>query len=283
MKALIVGMGFGKVLYGNIYKQLGWDITYVDLYNNEADYNVITDIPTPSFDIAHICTPNFTHFELANIAAKVSKIVFVEKPGVANSNQWQQLLNNNPTTRIMMTKNNQYRDNIKDMIEAATTGNVYINWINKNRIPNAGSWFTNKELAFGGVSRDLMPHLLSIYQMLNPNWKYSNRTEAESKQRWTLDKIIDTDYGNVNKNGVYNVDDFCYISFDRFKLSANWRSNSMDNIGIDTTNKKFDLGLCPEEAYETMIKTAQANLLEDEFWNNQKDMDLWIHQQLEVL
>ena len=63
----------------------------------------------------------------------------------------------------MMTKNNQYRENITEMAEAADPkkGVTRINWINDNRVPS-GSWFTNKELAFGGVSRDLMPNLLSL-------------------------------------------------------------------------------------------------------------------------
>lgn len=282
MRALIVGTGFGKAVYYNIYKQMGWNITTVDIADPDADHADINSV-VDAFDVAHICTPNFTHYELADIAAKRSSIVFVEKPGVANSEQWQQLLDNNPSTRITMVKNNQYRDNITDMYNAATTGNVYINWINRNRIPNAGSWFTNKELAFGGVSRDLMPHLLSIYQMLNPNWKETNMGEHEARQRWTLDSVTDTDYGTVNKDGVYNVDDFCYIAYDRFKLSANWRSNSDENIGVTTDSTVFELGLCPEEAYERMIKTARSNLIYDEFWQEQTEMDLWIHKQLEAL
>lgn len=282
MRALIVGTGFGKAVYYNIYQKLGWNITTVDIADPDADFDNIDKVGYGA-DVAHICTPNFTHYELACKAAKRSSVVFVEKPGVANSEQWQQLLDDNPNTRITMVKNNQYRANINDMYKAATTGDVYINWINRNRIPNAGSWFTNKELAFGGVSRDLMPHLLSIYQILNPNWKETNMGEREARQRWTLDSVTDTDYGTVNKDGIYNVDDFCYITYDRFKLSANWRSDSNDNISVTTTSNVFELGLCPEEAYERMIETARLNLLNDAFWKEQEEMDLWIHQQLEAL
>ena len=282
MRALIVGTGFGKAVYYNIYQKLGWNITTVDIADPDADFDNIDKVGY-GVDVAHICTPNFTHYELACKAAKRSSVVFVEKPGVANSEQWQQLLDDNPNTRITMVKNNQYRANINDMYNAATTGDVYINWINRNRIPNAGSWFTNKELAFGGVSRDLMPHLLSIYQILNPNWKETNMGEREARQRWTLDSVTDTDYGTVNKDGIYNVDDFCYITYDRFKLSANWRSDSNDNISVTTASNVFELGLCPEEAYERMIETARLNLLNDAFWKEQEEMDLWIHQQLEAL
>ena len=38
-------------------------------------------------------------------------------------------------------------------------------------IRKTGSWFTTRKLAFGGVSRDLMPHLLSLYVAMNPHWR----------------------------------------------------------------------------------------------------------------
>ena len=54
-----------------------------------------------------------------------------------------------------MVKNNQFRHNIDEMTNMARTSRVVdINWCNKNRVPNPGTWFTTKELAYGGVSRD---------------------------------------------------------------------------------------------------------------------------------
>ena len=66
-----------------------------------------------------------------------------------------------------MVKNNQHRHNV-DILKETTQNcdNLVLNWCNKNRVPNPGSWFTTKELAYGGVSRDLMPHLLSWVQVL---------------------------------------------------------------------------------------------------------------------
>jgi hypothetical protein len=56
-----------------------------------------------------------------------------------------------------------------------------------------------------------------------------------------------------------------------------------DDIAVYCDGNRFGLGLCPEEAYERMIKTAHSNLTNDNFWNEQKEMDLWIHKQLETL
>lgn len=286
MKALIVGLGFGKVLYGNIYKILEWEVTTVDLHSGAADYRSINDIPQGiEFDIAHICTPNHTHYQLAAQAASISKIVMVEKPGVQSSSEWQQLLDQFPRTRFMMTKNNQYRFDLADLqYGAADADTIDIVWSNRNRIPNPGSWFTNKELAFGGVSRDLMPHLLSIYQMLNANWRTDPVVFSQIKQNWNLNNIVSSDYGTVSANGVYNVDDYCIVQFDRYTLTADWASREPDKIGVYSNNKSiYELGLCPESAYRRMILTATAYVDDELFWKNQKEMDLWIHQQLEAL
>ena len=69
----------------------------------------------------------------------------------------------------------------------------------------------------------------------------------------------------------------------RYKLHADWRCNSPDDIAIHTDKVSFQLGLCPESAYEAMIRIAHENLNNDEFWNKQKDMDLWIHRILNNL
>jgi hypothetical protein len=46
---------------------------------------------------------------------------------------------------------------------------------------------------------------------------------------------------------------------------------------------RHELGLCPESAYKTMVETAVTNLNNDEFWNNQYQQDMWIHEQIEKL
>ena len=264
-----------------------WNVTTVDIADPSADYDDIDKV-VEGIDIAHICTPNFTHFDLACKAAKRSNIVLVEKPGVATSKEWQKLLDRNPNTRFMMVKNNQYRSNIQEMIAAAHSAKVVkCFWVNNDRIPKPGSWFTTKELAFGGVSRDLLPHMLSLYQMFNPNWRTTERTIVECEQHFELDQITDSDYGDIDPNGTYDVDDFCFLRYNEdnkvFACAAEWRSMVGDNIAVYCDDARFGLGLCPEDAYERMIKTAHSNILNDEFWNEQKEMDLWIHQKLETL
>ena len=72
-----------------------------------------------------------------------------------------------------------------------------------------------------------------------------------------------------------------------YGLIADWRSQRGDdrciefhgNNGID----KFELGLCPEKAYQNMIVDAITNIDNNDFWNTQLEQDLWIHKQNEML
>ena len=289
-KALIIGLGFGQAVYLPVLTQLGYEVVTVDMDTSKgADFSNLDDAIRVhgNFDTVNICTPNFTHIELARKVATVSKIVFVEKPGVANSEAWRWLCSDYPQTRFMMVKNNQYRDTIAQFKKLAVKSHtVNVVWNNKNRIPNPGSWFTTKELAFGGVSRDLIPHMLSYYVSLT-DYTTGNKLYGNAIQRYELKDLIDTDYGSVNHDGTYNVDDFCEFEFKNgdttWILTANWKDNKADDVYISFDDAKFPLGLCPESAYKTMIENAVTNLNNDMFWKEQLQQDLWIHRQIENL
>jgi predicted dehydrogenase len=292
MKSLVVGMGIGR-LYKAVLEELGYTVVTVDTDPNKAKFTSVDMAMSAhgKFDTVHICTPNFTHISIARKIAALSKIVFIEKPGVATADAWQQLVKDYPDTKFMMVKNNQYRPEIKHFKELADQSKtVFLQWNNKNRIPSPGSWFTDKALAFGGVSRDLIPHMLSYYCAFT-DYQAGVKKVAKSEQRWQLENIDSTDYGVINPAGVYNVDDYCELEFfsgnTRYVLTANWRSLEEDNIGIsfDMDGKaiRYTLGLCPESAYKKMIETAVENLNNNEFWQQQLAQDIWIHQQIEKL
>lgn len=291
MRALIVGMGIGQ-LYHSVFSSLDYEIDTVDANPEKKATFTSVDNIKDQYDIAVVCTPNFTHEIVARTIAKNCKIVLIEKPGVQDSKAWFCLIEDFPNTRFMMVKNNQYRDEIKIFqTQADQSERVYIRWNNSNRIPQPGSWFTTKELAFGGVSRDLIPHMLSYYCALT-NFPQGQKVDSASIQNYLLSDITSTDYGTVNPNGVYDVDDFCKLEFKNgntvWTLSANWKTNldhddSSIAFGMKNSAVRHELGLCPESAYKKMIETAVENLNNDAFWDDQFAQDLWIHEQLEEL
>lgn len=293
MKSLIVGMGIGN-LYKAVLTNLGHEVVTVDINPSaNADYPTIGDacLKHKHFDTAHICTPNYLHNIHARSAANCAKIIFVEKPGVANAKDWLELVSYFPKTRFMMVKNNQWRDNIERMHELMIeSDSISIDWLNQDRVPNPGTWFTTKHLAYGGVSRDLMPHLLSLFMALDPEYMTSRELERSIDRKWKLCDLTKTDYGRVNEHGTYDVDDYFKLNFmcnDRaWSLTADWRTLKEDRRAItfnlkDGGTEVIELGLCPEEAYQVMIKDAIDNLENNLFWNNQLLQDYWIHSKIE--
>lgn len=295
MKSLVIGMGIG-LLYKTVLTELGHEVVTVDMDPAKgADYY---DYATAYkdhiyFDTVHICTPNHTHASLARDAGnRDAKLVFVEKPGVENHYVWASLIRDCPNTRFMMVKNNQLRDEIpkfKDLADKSER--VWVRWNNANRIPHPGSWFTTKDKSFGGVSRDLIPHMLSYYCILT-DYNKGVKLFAKAMQHYELNDIHSTDYGSVNPNGTYNVDDFCEIEFKNrnttWILTANWRTNldhddSSISFCLNGSAIRYELGLCPESAYKKMIKEAVQNLNNVEYWKEQQAQDIWIHKQIEKL
>lgn len=293
MKSLIVGAGFGS-LYKQILQDMSTVVTVDSDPSKNADFLTVEEAIAQHvrFDTANICLPNFLHRPVAEKIAGYADVIFVEKPGFKTAEEWD-LFNPNGS-RICMVKNNMWRDEIgyfRDM--AAKSDYIKINWINKNRIPNPGSWFTNKDLAFGGVSRDLIPHLLSIFAAIDPNYAKSKVVVARCFERYELSDLVNSDYGTVVEDGVYDVDDYCSLGImsleqKSWNLTADWRSGNEDRINIEFYNKDIflgshPLGLCPEYAYLKMITDALENLDNDTYWAEQKRKDLYIHRILDDL
>lgn len=290
MKCLIIGLGIGQ-LYKKIFEELGFSVDTVDTDpSKNATYKSIEETKE-CYNLAVICTPNYTHENIARSIASQCRIVLIEKPGVETSEKWTNLVNDFPQTRFMMIKNNQYRKEAQSFKHTATSStSIEIVWNNKNRVPNPGSWFTTKSLSFGGVSRDLLPHMLSYYTYIE-DYLTGSRISAVTKQNHSLSSIVDTDYGTVNRSGTYDVDDFAELKFNInekiWTLTTTWKNDQADEVYIQFNNEKntvhFILGLCPEEAYKNMILTVLKNVDNQDFWNDQYQQDLWIHQQIENL
>jgi hypothetical protein len=287
IKCLVVGLGIGQ-LYKNVCKDLKY-ICYTvdinpDLNPNYLDLDqAITDVN--SIDITIVSVPNYLHYSIAKKVAKVSKIVLIEKPGVKDAQEWQSLVREFPNTRFMMIKNNQYRDNTKLLFaKYHKSKNIKLHWINNNRVPKPGSWFTNSQLSYGGVSKDLLPHLLSFYTLFEPQYQQTNWHNKIKTQKWQLQDLTDSDYGDIKVDGIYNVDDYVTLNTKIFNkditITTDWRSMSGSDIGLYFDNEFIDLGLCPESAYKNMLKFVYANIYNDIFWQNQLEQDIWIHKQI---
>ena len=284
MKALLAGYGgIGSNVYYPELKKLGYEVDILDSNVSDVSYKDVSEI-SEAYDLAVICTPNFTHGPIAeHLATTGTKRIFVDKPGVVDSWEWSRLRYRYVDTTFHLVKNNLYRDSYGEVLNFMKTKEVIgvdINWVNGNRIPNPGSWFTTKSLAFGGVSRDLMPHLYCFaVKLFGEDICKKSIFRQSSYQRWNMRTISSTDYGTVNVGGIYNVDDIAsaatVIEGVSVKMYASWKEG-FDKQSItlyfkDGTTYEWVFGLCPAEAYGKMLADTDDSFL----------LDLEIHKFLE--
>ena len=297
LNCLVIGMGFGQ-LYKKVLSEYGHTVVTVDPCV-KADFDDLEKaLESNHFDTVNICTPNYTHGDIAKTVAKYEPdVVFIEKPGLKTSTEWSSLVTNFPNTRWSMVKNNQFRDiviNDKNLLKHLLTNAIRVefNWCNTDRVPNPGSWFTTNSLAWGGVSRDLMPHLLSWFTNLTKtHFGNADLSYKRTKQNWQLSDVTNTNYGTVKKDGVYDVDDEAVLHYTwankSIKLTANWRTLKPSELNIVFTFDngeviKYEFGLCPESAYLTMVNHTYCLKDIERYWNYNLIEDLWIHDQIQL-
>ena len=276
MKALLVGLGgIGANVYYPELQKLGYEIETVDERVSSATYKNINEVRSP-YDISVVCTPNFTHAPIAkHILVTGTKTLYIEKPGVSTAQEWWDLSAKHRDARIHLVKNNLYRDSYGEVLSMLQGGKVIgvdINWINDNRIPNPGSWFTTKNLSFGGVSHDLMPHMYCFaVKMFGREAIADVNFKHMTMQRWNLENITSTDYGRVNRYGEYNVDDTAMaigeVGNISLKLYASWKEGynkqSITLYFSNGTTYEWEFGLCPAEAYGVMLQDNSDSLTLD--------------------
>lgn len=278
-KVLIVGLGIGrlyqKILTDTTQKHL-FDVSTIDPdITKNADFLDLEHCfdHNDFFDLVIVCCPNHLHsyYVTELIMAGKCGTILVEKPGLPTASDWALAVASAASKgiRLIMVKNNYYRIDLLKKIRETIYDNkddvfsVGIEWRCKDRIPNPGSWFTNKALAGGGVGKDLMPHLINIYLGI---FKIPILPEScYLVQQHSLNDITNTEYGTIVINDpIYDVDDTALMILMqddiRVSLIAAWKDPviSDDSIGVkiifkNSNSINYDFGLCPEKYYYDMI------------------------------
>ena len=290
MKALLVGLGgIGRSVYLPQLRKIGYTVTTVDLNERDADYNDI-DYLAGKYDVAVICTPNFTHDSIARTIADQCENIFIEKPGLPSAEQWNALCEDFPDTRFIMCKNNLYRDSY-GAVEDFLTGEeeligIDVTWFNANRIPNPGTWSTNRHSAWGGVALDLFPHLYTQLIKIFGGVPDCQMGSYSMAQQWNMQNCIDngTDYGKIDPNGKYNVCDYAQETWyvdNKYPINirGSWKQGFDDQsikIYTEDSMDQWNFGLCPADAYGSMIQVGIT-----EPYDVHRQLDFWIHKQLE--
>lgn len=294
----ILGLGIGS-MYHKILHQY-FDVVTIDIdYKKKANYLTLDDCLkfNKNFDLFIVATPNYLHKEHVHKVINYSQVVLVEKPGLIFVKDYLEAFQRR--RNVFMTKNNMWREEfphikniILDQYRIDNLKEVKITWLNKSRVPFPGFWFTDKEKSLGGTSKDSFPHLLSEFYYLFSDLTDLNKLtfDKDIKQNFKLSEVLDTDYGEVNPTGVYDVDDFCEIKFKELPVTITgcWKSPTGQDtrIGIEmilknNESKYYDLDLCPEYCYFKQFNYFLNMKEHDKV--EQFNADLFIHSIIEKL
>ena len=126
-----------------------------------ADYRQI--INDPAIDAVAICTPVFTHYELAKEALMAGKHVFLEKPMTSTSQQAEELVNLAAQKKLTLMLDHTFIYTgavqlIKKLLDAGEIGDIY--YFDSVRI-NLGLFQHDVNVIW-----DLAPHDISIMDFL---------------------------------------------------------------------------------------------------------------------
>ncbi len=166
-------------------------------------------------DIVLIATPNVLHVAQARQCLENGRAVILEKPACLTEREAVELaaLAEHMQRQLWVTRASVQRADVQRvaaLVKSGVLGTVHaleLGWVRASSIPRAGTWFTRKEFAMGGVAADLGWHMLDVGMMLlgyprieaalstavydsdsgSPNWL------DEGTERSTAPKIVDVE------------------------------------------------------------------------------------------
>lgn len=176
------------------------------------DYQVM--INEENLDIVSVTTPNSLHADITIYALEHGVNVHCEKPLAINAAEAQRIVDakNKSGKLVMVGLNNRFTNAsvyLKKLIDTGYFGDIYkINtgWVRRIGIPGRGTWFTNKDVAGGGVLIDLGAHFLdlALYFMGMPEPKYVTGATYEN---FTHTTTRNRNGYKGNPDGIFNVED----------------------------------------------------------------------------
>lgn len=193
-----------------------------------TDYRTMIEEIQP--DIVVVATPNVFHKEMTLVALEAGAHVLCEKPIALTYDDAEEMFAVAAARQRTLTVGTHYRfsapmQTCKTQVSAGFFGRIYFArtiWNRRNGIPGIGGWFTNRDLAGGGVLFDLGMHALdrALYLMGYPKpAAVSGASFAEFGPRGKGAGSWGMDAAAAHPGGRFDVDDFS-TAFVRFEDGA---------------------------------------------------------------
>ncbi|MEU4565146.1 Gfo/Idh/MocA family oxidoreductase [Micromonospora sp. NPDC023956] len=138
-------------------------------------YADVDEIPADTVDLVVVAVPNHLHAGVAARLLRRGVPVFLEKPVCLTSAEADQLAEAERAGGAVLLAGSaaRYRADVRALVAATAdlgaVRHVDVAWVRARGVPDAGGWFTRRDLAGGGALVDLGWHLLdTVLPLLGP-------------------------------------------------------------------------------------------------------------------
>ncbi|MFF8727218.1 Gfo/Idh/MocA family protein [Streptomyces sp. NPDC015171] len=137
-------------------------------------------------DLAIVAVPNHLHCEIASGLLRKGLPVFLEKPVCLTSAEAERLAEAEHAggARLLAGSAARHRADVRALLASAgdlgTVRHIELSWVRARGVPDAGGWFTRRQLSGGGALVDLGWHLFDIAAPLLGSARFAQVTGAVS-------------------------------------------------------------------------------------------------------
>ncbi|SCL71966.1 oxidoreductase [Micromonospora citrea] len=146
-----------------------------DSHHVPASYADVDELPADTVDLVVVAVPNHLHAAVAARLLRRGVPVFLEKPVCLTSAEATLLADAERAGGAVLLAGSaaRYRADVRALAEAAgelgKIRHVDVAWVRARGVPDAGGWFTRRDLSGGGALVDLGWHLLdTVLPLLGP-------------------------------------------------------------------------------------------------------------------
>lgn len=195
-------------------------------------------------DAVIICTPNSTHAHYSIMALKNGKHVLCEKPVALTTEEINEIIISAQGHEKLFVPGfvNRFRNDViklKEILKSKKIGQINkieAGWIRRSGVPRPGTWFTNEELAGGGVLVDLGSHIIDICLMLIDDKQYEKTTLKTFNKLYSQNEVQATWFKSQEKDDfAINVEDTAIATVQftnelELDIKLSWLSESQGDI-----------------------------------------------------
>ncbi len=146
-----------------------------DIHQIPAAYANPDDLPADAADLVVVAVPNHLHATVAARLLRHGVPVFLEKPVCLSSAEADLLADAERDGGAVLLAGSaaRYRADVRALVETAgklgPIRHIDVAWVRARGVPDAGGWFTRRDLSGGGALVDLGWHLLdTVLPILGP-------------------------------------------------------------------------------------------------------------------